>query len=105
MGLSFGRSLGCDEAVTSLVFGFRWTRLAGRTLGGGANRRWLLPTTGAANQDQITTAVTVPLETPLAGIGPHVENVVRELLALFGGTEFSSPVISAIVTERLRGRR
>jgi hypothetical protein len=104
MGLAFGRSLGCNEATTSLVFGFRWTGLAGRILTALANARRMLRLTGIANQDQITTVVTIPLETPLAGITPHAENAVRDLFVLFGGVEFCSSVIEGIVRETFERR-
>jgi hypothetical protein len=104
-GLSFARSLGCDEAKTSLIFGFRWTGLQGRHLTSWADtRRMLRPFGGASNQDQIVRPVTLPLETPPAGIAPHVENVVRGVFALFGGREFGSRVIEDIVRATLGQR-
>jgi hypothetical protein len=104
-GLSFARSLGCDEAQTSVIFGFRWTGLQGRHLTSWGNpRRVLRPIGGVANQDQIVRPVTVPLDTPPAGIAPHVEKVVRGVFALFGGREFDSPVIEEIVAKMLRHR-
>ena len=104
-GLSFARSLGCDAAKTSLVFGFRWTGLEGRHLTSWADsRRWLRPIGGPSNQDQIVRPVTVPLETPPGGIAPHVENVVRGVFALFGGREFESKVFEDIVKATLERR-
>jgi hypothetical protein len=101
-GLSFARSLGCDEPKTSLTFGFRWTGLQGRHLTSWADRRRILrPYGGVSNQDQIVRPVTVPLETPPAGIAPHVENVLRSLFTLFGGWEFDSRVIEDIVKATL----
>lgn len=101
-GLSFARSLGCDAAKTSLVFGFRWSGLEGRHLTSWADsRRWLRPSGGPSNQDQIVRPVTVPLETPPGGIAPHVENVVQGVFALFGGKEFESKVFEDIVKATL----
>jgi schlafen family protein len=104
MGLSFGRSLGCDETKASLVFGFRWSGLLGRRL-----TSWVEPiravwSRDSSNEDQITTIVTLPLETPVASISPHVERAVKDLFALFGGTEFESSVIEGIVAN-ISGRR
>jgi hypothetical protein len=104
MGLSLGRSLGCDEAKTSLVFGFRWTGLAGRSLTSWASPERRLRRIVAASQDEITTQATVPLETPQAGIAPHVENVIRDLFALFNGLELASAVIEDIVKKALGHR-
>jgi hypothetical protein len=104
MGLSFGRSLGCDESNTSLVFGFRWRGLSGRMLTSWTSRGRMLRHTATANQDRFTSVVTVPLETPLAGIAPHAENAVSDLFALFGGVEFESSVIGSIVSKTLGER-
>jgi Putative DNA-binding domain len=100
-GLSFGRSLGCDETKTSLVFGFLWTGLADRQL-----TCWVEPhrsfySRGLAVQDALTTSVVVPLETPQSGIAPHVENAVRDLFMLFGGMSFESRVIEQIVSKAI----
>jgi hypothetical protein len=104
-GLSFARSLGCDEAKTSMIFGFRWAGLQGRHLTSWADRRRRFrPFGGMSNQDQIVRPLTVPLETPPAGIAPHVENVVRGVFALFGGREFESWIIEDIVKDTLRQR-
>jgi hypothetical protein len=103
-GLSFGRSLGCDEAKTLLLFGFRWTGLAGRQLSSRVEPMRTFYSRGLSNQDQITTVVTVPLETPPDGIPPHVENTVRDLFALFGGMEFESRVIEGIASETIKQR-
>lgn len=103
-GLSFGRSLGCDETTTSLVFGFRWSGLIGRLLTSWVEPMRRLRTHAPSNQDEIMTVVTVPLETPPDGIPPHVENAVRDLFALFGGMEIDSRVIEDIVMRLLRQR-
>lgn len=103
-GLAFGRALGCDPAKTALVFGFRWSGLAGRALTSWVEPGRMVHSVGAAQQDEITTSVTVPLETPPSGIAPHVENAVRDLFALFGGMEFGSRVIEDIVTQTVERR-
>src|SRR5262245_59591637 len=41
-GLSFARSLGCDETKTFVIFGFRWTGLRGRHLTSWSNPRRML---------------------------------------------------------------
>jgi hypothetical protein len=102
IGLSFARSLGCDELRTSLIFGFRWSGLAGRHLTSWVEpSRFLRPIGGVANQNQITTSVAIPLATPHAGVAPYVESVVRDPFALFGGREFASPVIEEIVNKAI----
>jgi hypothetical protein len=103
-GLSFARTLGCDEAETLLIFAFRWTGLAGREL-----TSWVEPMRSfrlrvASTQNQLCIHIVVPLGTPPDGIPPHVENAVRDLFALFGGAEVSSRVIEEIALQRIRER-
>lgn len=101
IGLTFGRSLGCDEAATEVEFGFRWTKLAGRRLVAWSNReRWLRGQPSSA-QDTAVTSVRVPLDTPPSGISPHVENAVRGLFVVFEGREFESRVIANTVNRVL----
>ena len=88
----------------SLAFAFRWSELKGRYL-----TSWVQPLRAfhkraPASQDEVVTAVTVPLDTPRSAIAPHVEAVVRHLFALFRGTEFDSRVIRGIVEESLQIR-
>ncbi len=103
-GLSFGRSLECDVASTSLVFGFRWTQLQGRVLSSWVEPGRMFRTVRSAIQDNYFISITVPLETPPSGIAPHVENVVRGLFALFEGQEFDQRVIEEIVASTIRRR-
>ena len=103
-GLSFGRSLGCDEVKTSLTFGFRWTGLAGRRLTTWVEPTRMLGSSGESKQDRITTFASLPLETPPAGVAPHVENAVRDVFALFGGKEIDSRVIEKIVSQVIERR-
>ncbi len=104
IGLSFGRSMGCDESKTSIVFAFRWTGLEGRLLTSWVNPDRSFRSRGRANQHQIVTTVAVPLETPLSGLAPYVEAAVKDLFALFGGMEFETRVIEGIVKESLSHR-
>ena len=101
-GLSFARSLGCDESKTTLEFGFRWTGLRGRRLASWVEPNRFFRPSNVAHQASITTTVAVPLETPPGGLAPHVENVVREVFALFDGMEIAGTVIEQIVTGTLQ---
>lgn len=103
-GLSFGQTLGCDTTKTSLLFGFRWTRLRGRALVSWVEPSRWFRTTGAAEQDEFVTSVVVPLETPPTGIAPHVGNFVQELFALFGGREVEQRVVEQIVSDTVQRR-
>src|SRR5205807_120911 len=65
-GLSFARSLGCKEEATSLIFGFRWTKIHGRLLTCWVDpRRRLRGHPGVAHQNEyVAPPIVVPLETP-----------------------------------------
>jgi len=100
---SFARSIGCDESV-NLVFAFRWAGLLNRDL-----VSWVAPgrtfhSRGTSQQNEITTDVIVPLETPPSALAPHVEVTVDPLFALFGGMKFESSVIEGIVNETVKRR-
>ncbi len=105
VALSFGRSMGCEPSKTSLSFSFRWSRLTGRRL-----TSWVEPIRGSfhsgspARQDEVVTAVTVPLDTPRSAIGSHVEAAVRNLFAVFGGMEYPSHIVQEIVDDALQIR-
>jgi hypothetical protein len=103
-GLSFARSLGCKDEGTSIVFGFSWTKLEGRVLTSWTDpRRGLFRLPSPSYQEEYSSPpIVVPLETPPSAIAPHVENAVKGLFNLFGGTHFASSVIEDMVDGALR---
>jgi hypothetical protein len=85
VGLSLAKALGRDPEKTVLGFAFKWTKLKGRELD-----TWANPMVGTvlgriAHDDEVTTFVEVPLDTPASAIAPYVERAVRDLFVLFGG--------------------
>jgi hypothetical protein len=104
VALSFAQSMGCDPLKTSLAFAFRWTKLKGRHLTSRVQPQRAFRSREPASQDEVVTVLTVPLDTPRTAIAPHVGPAVRNLFALFGGTEFESRVIEEIVDEALQIR-
>jgi len=100
IGAYFARILGCDETATTIGFACRWSKLKGRVL-----HSWSDPQRGfvspAAVQDEQTTSVAMPLETPPPAFAPVVESLVGPLFAVFGGTKFESMVIEQIVRATL----
>ncbi|MGO9470489.1 MAG: helix-turn-helix domain-containing protein [Isosphaeraceae bacterium] len=104
VALSFARSMGCDPVKTSLAFAFRWSGLKDRHLGSWVEPRRTLHAGGPARQDQIDTSVIVPLDTPRSAIGSHVVTAVRNLFALFGGTELDNRVVEQIAEDALQVR-
>ena len=102
--LSFARSMGCNEQSNSLAFAFRWCGLKGRHLTSWANPDRSFYSCDASQQNEITTTVTVPLETALSGLAPLVERAVAPVFSLFGGMKFESRVIEGIVEQTLQRR-
>jgi hypothetical protein len=101
--LSFGRSLGCKEDVTSLIFGFRWTKLRGRMLTSWTDPRMGIRQPQRARQDvYASTPIVVPLETSRLGIAAHVVNVVKPLFNLFGGFDFDTRIVERVLSTALR---
>jgi hypothetical protein len=104
-GLSFARSLGCKDEATSLIVGFRWTKLRDRTLSSWVEPRRFFRAVHLSYQDQFgTPPIMVPLDTPPTGIAPHVELAVKGLFTLFGGTQIPSKVIEDIILDTLNRR-
>jgi hypothetical protein len=93
VGLTFARALGWEPETTRLSFGFRWTRLAGRTLDSWSNPMVPISSHSKAHDDSVDTYVEVPLETPVNAIAPYVEQAIRGLFVLFGGYVMPSAVI------------
>lgn len=104
IGLSFARSMGCDEKETALAFAFRWTGLKDRYLASWVEPSRSLRSAGKSEQDEMTTTVSLPLETPRGAIAPYVEKAVAPLFVLFDGKRFESSVIEGIVNQTV-GRR
>jgi hypothetical protein len=103
--LYFARSMGCIESETSLIFGFRWTKLKGRHLTSWANPRMRPRQIFSTAEDEYTSPpIIVPLETPPQSVWPHVENAVKGLFNVFGGMRFSSDLYESFVSEILRLR-
>ena len=104
VALSFARAMRCNEQSTSLAFAFRWRGLKGRQL-----TSWVEPdrsfySRGASHQDEITTTVTVPMETAASGLSPFIEAAVTPVFNLFGGMKFEGRVIEGIVEKTLQRR-
>jgi len=102
-GLSLANSLGCDATTSVVHFGFRWTRLENRRLLAWAGPHRGLRQTGRSREDEYTSLLSIPLDTPANGVAPHVDSVVRPLFLLFGGAEYHAKVIEDAV-ESVRSR-
>jgi hypothetical protein len=85
VGLSFAKALGWPSEGTRLGFTFQWTKLKGRELQPWANSSVYFSAFGKASDDEVTTYVEIPVDTPVAAIAPSVEKTTRELFVLFNG--------------------
>lgn len=102
VGLAFAKALQADEQA-NLQFMFRWTGLAGRELASWADpMRYITPRT--AIQDEVTSEVSVPLETPLSAIAEHVKAAVRPLFEIFQGFTMPDSVVDEVTQKQLNRR-
>jgi hypothetical protein len=104
VGLAVCKGLGWPEETTRLGFMFCWRKLRGRRLDSWSNPIVYVPGGGAAQDDEVTTFVEVPLDVPPSAIAPFVDAATRELFALFEGTRLPAPTIEEW-TRRLIERR
>jgi hypothetical protein len=104
VGMAFGKAMGCNSEKTTMCFAFRWTRLRGRQLVSWANPGRLMSPGRKAYQDDITSFVRVPLETPLAALAEFVYRIVGPLYEVFDGFALSKNVVEDL-TRRLIERK
>lgn len=101
----FAKAIGCVPDSTELVFAFRWQGLQGRRLSSWANPNRELPgVDSTAVQDEVQSAVRVPLDTPDSAVGSVVRAAVEPLFAAFQGFEVSIYLVEDL-TRRLIERQ
>jgi hypothetical protein len=105
VGLAFAKSLGRQDPAGRLGFSFRWTKLRGRYLSTWANpQMFLWPEEHGAADDEITTFVDLPADTPPPAIAPVVRDATIDLFALFDGFSMPDQTIEALVQRTLERR-
>jgi hypothetical protein len=104
VGLAFARAMGCAIETTRLAFAFNWTRLKGRTLAAWAQPARHIIGTHIANDDDATSCVEVPLETPPSALAPFVIAATRDLFAIFNGFAMAPNVVEQIVQQLVERR-
>ena len=104
VALGFARAMGCPIETTSLSFVFRWTKMKDRELSSWANIDRRIAHGNIAYQDDITSQVIVPLETPSSAIAEYVYPITKTVFEAFSGVEISISVIEDL-TQRLIERR
>jgi hypothetical protein len=102
-GLAVAKGAGWDPATSRLGFAFRWTKLSHRELRAWASPSRLIMDGHEADDDEVTTFVEVPLETPATAIAPFVDQATRDLFVIFDGMTIPPNTIEAL-TQRLLTR-
>lgn len=104
VGQHFATAMGCDPCTTNLEFAFSWSGLRGRELTSWVAPGRFFPSPGQSHQDEMTTTLTVPLDSTPRAVARLVEAALAPLFALFGGMTFQSEVFDDIVIETLKRR-
>jgi len=90
VGLASAKALGWNSETARLGFAFRWTKLKGRDLHPWANPLTTISALDVAHDDEVTTFVEMPLDTPPSAIAPYVDEATKPLFVLFGGYRLPS---------------
>lgn len=104
VGIAFAKAMGCQPEKTLLAFAFRWTRLKGRELASWANPGRHISRGRKAYQDDVTSIVNVPLETPLSALSDFVYQAVQPLFEIFDGFTINKEIVEDL-TRRLVERK
>ncbi|MCP1758553.1 MULTISPECIES: hypothetical protein [Bradyrhizobium] len=88
VGIAVAKGLGWSDPAV-LGFMFRWRKLKGRRLDSWSNPAVYVQGGGAAQQDEVTTFISLPLSTPSSAIPALVKAAAEELFVAFDGTSLS----------------
>jgi hypothetical protein len=103
VGLAFAKAMGCSADNCHLRFCFRWSKLSGRPLSSWADRRRMI-SSREAYQDQVISSVAVALDTPPSSLAGVVAEATAPLFEVFNGFALSSKVFEDL-TDRLLNRK
>ncbi|HEY6713632.1 MAG TPA: hypothetical protein VI055_15330 [Rubrobacter sp.] len=94
------------SAEAALRFAFRWYGLQDRRLTSWTDPARYVPRDYQALQNEVTTQVTVPADTPPSALGPYVQTATARLFAAFDGASIPSSVVEDLTRNILRvGRK
>lgn len=106
VGIAFAKGMACDPSGSVLSFAFRWSRLQSRKLSARSSPDRIFFSGGRAYQDEVTSFVNVPLDTPLSALAEYVKQTVQPLFAVFDGFSLGNEMIEEetirIIERRLR---
>ncbi|MEI5678779.1 MULTISPECIES: hypothetical protein [unclassified Mesorhizobium] len=93
VGIAITKTLIGEGAPRRLGFAFKWTGLANRILKTWATPSVLMIGERRAHDNEVSTYVELPSDTPVNAIAPAVQTATRGLFALFDGEVIPSHVI------------
>ncbi|HSH28747.1 MAG TPA: hypothetical protein VK971_02475 [Thiohalobacter sp.] len=102
VGIAFSNAMECDTENTNLAFAFRWSGLQGRELSSWAQPMRYLSPGRRAYQNEVTSKVNVPLDTPLSALGEYVYTAIKPLFEIFDGFTIGISVVNEL-TDKLIG--
>jgi len=104
VGIEFAKALGYDVEETTLIFGFRWSGLANRTLSSWSSPGKLWLRNRVSYQNEVLSIVSIPLGTPKSAISEYVAKAIRPLSAVFDGLEIEDRTVEELALDVLDRR-
>jgi len=99
VGIELAKSMGYDIESTDLYFAFNWEGLKGRELVSWVFRSRRLFAVRKAYQDEISTTIRLPLDTPLSAISQYVYNATSPLYELFDGFDIGQNIVDELTAK------
>lgn len=105
LGIRFAKALGCSVEKNALAYCIRWTGLRGRRLASWVDSWSYMSPAGTAYQDEVVSAVDLPIETPDSALFQYVYEALKPLYEVFDGSKVSVETVEGMVEKALaRGR-
>lgn len=101
--MAFSKSMKCNPENTTLEFVFNWTGLSDRVQDYWADRE-LLSYGAKAYQDDVSTDISIPLDTSPSKLYTLVHEICKPVFQVFEGTEFNIADTERLTEEVLRNR-
>jgi hypothetical protein len=92
VGIAFSKAMGCSPD-TMLSFAFRWTKLKNRRISSWASQARYFSPGKDAYQDEVTTFVNIPIDTPSSAVSEYVYKATQELFNLFDGLVLRKDIV------------
>lgn len=97
LSLYFANAMGASEDGV-LNATYRWRGISGRTLSAWASPRRMMPSWYTADQDEIISTVSVPIETAPAALSGYVYQATAPLFEVFDGFSLKPESVDDIVS-------